>query len=162
VTEWNDLKEATLARLWGEDLPKREIAERMGISGNAVIGKAHRMGLPPRPSPIKQRPEGAPPPPPKVPRFRLPAAAPPLPSESAPKPPQEATIAEIAEAHDAQDDAPPPRLVRPALPSHRACQWPLGDPRNRADFHFCGAAVTPGKPYCAAHARDAYGRQPRD
>ena len=30
------------------------------------------------------------------------------------------------------------------------CRWPIGDPRH-ADFHFCGAQQTPGRPYCQHH-----------
>jgi GcrA cell cycle regulator len=30
------------------------------------------------------------------------------------------------------------------------CRWPIGDPRH-ADFHFCAAQQTPGRPYCAHH-----------
>jgi GcrA cell cycle regulator len=39
---------ALLRRLWDQGLPAREIAERLGVSRGAVIGKAWRMGLDPR------------------------------------------------------------------------------------------------------------------
>lgn len=35
------------------------------------------------------------------------------------------------------------------------CSWPIGEPGD-ADFHFCGEAVVPGKPYCAHHCAIAY------
>lgn len=35
------------------------------------------------------------------------------------------------------------------------CQWPHGDP-GRPDFHFCGAAPAPGRPYCPEHCARAY------
>jgi GcrA cell cycle regulator len=35
------------------------------------------------------------------------------------------------------------------------CRWPIGDPRH-ADFHFCGAPQTPGRPYCELHWRMAF------
>lgn len=41
-----------LTRLWDEGLTTAEIGRQLGIKKNAVIGKAHRMGLPARPSPI--------------------------------------------------------------------------------------------------------------
>ena len=164
MAEWDDLKEATLKRLWEDEprLSKNEIGIRMGISGNAVIGKAHRMGLPPRPSPIKPRPPENPVAP-KVPRFREVATAPPLPSEGANLRAELTALVGVAEGLQARDGASaeltgPPR----PLPHHRACQWPLGDPRNRAAFGFCGEETTPGRPYCAGHCKEAYGRQPRD
>lgn len=74
---WNDARIAELGRLWQEGLSTAEIGRRLGISKNAVVGKAHRLNLPSRPSPIRnpplrmaprivQEPEAMPPPPPKV------------------------------------------------------------------------------------------------
>lgn len=44
---WNEDNEAILVKLWQKGLPAREIAEALGggITRNAVIGKANRMGL---------------------------------------------------------------------------------------------------------------------
>lgn len=52
--EWNDHAIAELRRLWGEGVPAAQIGDRIGFSKNAVIGKAHRLHLPPRESPIKR------------------------------------------------------------------------------------------------------------
>jgi hypothetical protein len=35
------------------------------------------------------------------------------------------------------------------------CRWPIGDPRD-ADFHFCGAERTSGRPYCDMHWRMSF------
>lgn len=35
-----------LERLWRRGVPTREIAATLGVTGNAVIGKADRLGLP--------------------------------------------------------------------------------------------------------------------
>lgn len=58
---WNPSAEDMLRRLWGEDKTASEIAKEMTASGhkvtrNMVIGKARRMGLESRPSPIKRDP----------------------------------------------------------------------------------------------------------
>ena len=37
-----------------------------------------------------------------------------------------------------------------------ACQWPMGDPRDRAAFKFCGCARVVGRVYCASHMAKAY------
>jgi GcrA cell cycle regulator len=41
------------------------------------------------------------------------------------------------------------------------CSWPVGNPGDR-NFHFCGEAAAPGKPYCAKHCAVAYIRSSRD
>ena len=41
--EWTNAAIATLCRLWGEGHSASEIGRRMGISKNAVVGKAHRL-----------------------------------------------------------------------------------------------------------------------
>lgn len=51
---WNDEKIAKLKKLWQEGLTTGEIGKRLGVSKNAVVGKAHRLGLKGRPSPIKR------------------------------------------------------------------------------------------------------------
>lgn len=44
--EWTEEAVATLKKLWVEGLTAREIGDRLGgVSRNAVIGKAHRLGL---------------------------------------------------------------------------------------------------------------------
>ena len=51
--EWTDDTIRELRRLWSEGHSTAEIGRRMGISKNAVVGKAHRLDLPARPSPIR-------------------------------------------------------------------------------------------------------------
>ena len=50
---WNDTTDAILTQLWAEGHTTAEIGRRMGISKNAVVGKAHRLDLPSRKSPIE-------------------------------------------------------------------------------------------------------------
>jgi GcrA cell cycle regulator len=51
---WNDDKINRLKKLWSEGLTTGEIGKRLSVSKNAVVGKAHRLGLKGRPSPIKR------------------------------------------------------------------------------------------------------------
>ncbi|GAA0568861.1 GcrA family cell cycle regulator [Caenispirillum bisanense] len=51
---WNDERIELLKSLWAEGLTTGEIGKRLGVSKNAVVGKAHRLGLKGRPSPIKR------------------------------------------------------------------------------------------------------------
>ena len=48
---------ARLQELWLLGKTGREIAEELGCSRNMVLGRAHRMGLPDRPSPIIRKPK---------------------------------------------------------------------------------------------------------
>ena len=43
---------------------------------------------------------------------------------------------------------------------HKCC-WPIGDPRSE-DFHFCGAKISDGRPYCEEHCAIAYTTSNRD
>lgn len=53
--KWTDALVAELRRLWNvEKLSAGVIAERLGISRNAVIGKAHRIKCEPRAHPIRE------------------------------------------------------------------------------------------------------------
>lgn len=53
--EWTDELIARLKELWEQGLSTAEIGRQLSITKNAVVGKAHRLGLPPRPSPIRNK-----------------------------------------------------------------------------------------------------------
>ncbi len=48
---WTDAQIADLKRLWTAGQSASQIGNALGVSKNAVIGKAHRLKLPARPSP---------------------------------------------------------------------------------------------------------------
>jgi GcrA cell cycle regulator len=51
---WTDERIATLKKMWEGGATASQIADELGsVSRNAVIGKAHRLGLKSRPSPVK-------------------------------------------------------------------------------------------------------------
>lgn len=52
--DWTEAAVARLRGLWAEGHPSAEIGRRMGITKNAVVAKAHRLGLSGRDSPIKR------------------------------------------------------------------------------------------------------------
>lgn len=55
--EWTDDQIKELIRLWDQGLPTSEIGRLLGTTKNAVVGKAHRMGLSKRQSPIHKKVE---------------------------------------------------------------------------------------------------------
>jgi GcrA cell cycle regulator len=141
--DWGPEAIETLRALWAEGLSTAEIGRRMGVSKNAVVGKAHRLNLPARPSPIRREANLSPRP--ATPRPIAARSIAPRPVRQTPRP----------------QPAPAPVALRPPAPRHvsrigtRSCSWPIGEPGTRG-FHFCGCEALPGKPYCAEHAAIAY------
>jgi GcrA cell cycle regulator len=138
--EWTDDTIAKLRTLWAEGLSTAEIGRRLNISKNAVVGKAHRLNLPSRPSPIRRAEGDA------------------VPRQAAPKRAQGPTLPPLA----ASMGAPVPSL-RAIMPTPKyntrttPCCWPIGEP-GKPSFHFCNASAAAGKPYCEDHAAIAYVR----
>jgi GcrA cell cycle regulator len=57
---WTDERIERLKELWSKGMTASQIADELsGVSRNAVIGKAHRLGLQARPSPVKSNEGGA-------------------------------------------------------------------------------------------------------
>ena len=143
--EWNNERIEQLRALWRDGLSASQIAAVLGgITRNAVIGKAHRLGLTGRPSPIKNRPAGAPRSRPRRPRIERQQA--PRPSVAA------ARRIELPQPVVELEDMPGATIL---TLTDRICKWPIGDPRE-PDFHFCGRVSAEGVPYCTEHARRAY------
>ncbi len=57
--EWTPTRISILIALWNEGLTTSVIGVRLGVTKNAVVGKVHRLGLPKRGSPIRQKPRPA-------------------------------------------------------------------------------------------------------
>ncbi len=127
---WTEERIEKLTKMWEGGATASQIAEELGgVSRNAVIGKAHRLGLKARPSPVKPNDKTEAPraeaPPKPAPRAAAPAepkpAAPratPAPAPVAPpviaRPPVAVVAtppAEVAPAADAPPAAPQPRIV---------------------------------------------------
>jgi GcrA cell cycle regulator len=110
---WTDERIEKLTKMWEGGATASQIAEELGgVSRNAVIGKAHRLGLKARPSPVKaNEKDAAPAPAPraaKAPPRPAPAPAPrPAPTAAAPARP--APVASVAPASPPSE--PGPRIV---------------------------------------------------
>lgn len=173
---WTDERIATLKKMWLQGKSASEIAEKLGgVTRNAVIGKAHRLNLSGRPSPIKKvavakKPAAAAAP------AKKPAAAPVAKAKPAPAPAQKAAPAPIPQkmAPRTSGNGPgkPPEIVQLAALANasskpdgstisilelneRTCRWPVGDPRD-GNFGYCGSAVYGAHPYCAEHVAIAF------
>ena len=93
---WTEERIERLKKMWQEGSTASQIADELGgVSRNAVIGKAHRLGLEARPSPVKageekEKPASAAPAPKAAPVERAapkPATAAPAPAAAAPAAP---------------------------------------------------------------------------
>jgi GcrA cell cycle regulator len=132
---WTDERVALLKKLWCEGKTAAEIAKELGsVTRNAVIGKAHRLKLSNRVSPIQAGPV-------KPAPARLKA------EDIRPEPVRRVV---------ANNDTPiKVKGVSMVDLKDKMCRWPLGDPKD-PKFHFCGCASVAGLPYCGDHAKMAY------
>lgn len=149
---WTDERIAQLKAGWEGGMTASQIAEQLGegVTRNAVIGKAHRLGLEARPSPVKGGEDGEP------------LAAPALAAAVAPAPANAPAPAPVAVAVRATPKKPvrPGKTAKTGLLdlNEKTCKWPIGHPGD-ADFHFCGKASQAGFPYCTEHCLVAYQAQ---
>jgi GcrA cell cycle regulator len=109
---WTDERIEQLKALWSKGMTASQIADELGaVSRNAVIGKAHRLGLQSRPSPVKPN---EPAPAKGKPETPEPAAAeaPPAPPRPQPQPQPAVQAAPAAAAAPVERPAAPePRVV---------------------------------------------------
>jgi GcrA cell cycle regulator len=96
---WTDERIDRLKELWSKGMTASQIADELGgVSRNAVIGKAHRLGLQSRPSPVK--------------------ANEPAESKAKTKPvPTPAPVAQVAPADAPRKQAPPAPKAAPPAPT---------------------------------------------
>lgn len=144
ANSWTAERSTLLEQLIGQSMTAAEIGAELGVTRNAVIGKAHRLGLSITGGPVKAaaaaalRPDN-----PKPRKSRARAALNPEPVE--PAPPRE-TITR-----------PEPHGMR-LLPLEdlgtRNCKWVEGDPRE--SFFYCGNDVKQGSSYCPGHHAVCY------
>ena len=99
TTIWDDKKLVMLKTLWEKGIPITKIGLQLGVSRNSIAGKAHRLGLPKRSSPISN-------------------------NESNPL-----EIDKIKSKTNLLDDLPLKLLLREVEWTRTKCCWPLGDPK---------------------------------
>ena len=162
MAEWTNKMDARLEQLWGRVpvLSTAAIGREIGVSKNSVVGRAHRKGLPSRPSPIKPgpdpkrghrravpRPNGPTLPPLASTLAKPPSLIPLVKQEPRMKAPQ---VAKPPQPLSSQPAANPKGLLYTADYPHSCCAWLVSDGRP---WMACGAARLPFQSYCAAHAQ---------
>ena len=137
---WDENNVTKLRELWDQGLPTAQIGKLLGFTKNAVVGKAHRIGLERRPSPIRRT---------AVKPDRKKARSPVMPKlnfeskeENIPLKQESLSFQPVVKNLFVKSDK-------------RGCEWPQGHP-DEMDFHFCGKERFEDKPYCLDHCAIAY------
>ena len=138
---WDDNNVSRLRDLWDQGLPTAQIGKLLGFTKNAVVGKAHRIGLERRPSPIRRT---------AIKPDRKKARSPIVPKLNF-----EVEKQEVKEVQQEKQIFQP--VVKNLFSNHikRGCEWPEGHP-DESDFKFCGQERFEDKPYCLNHCAVAY------
>ena len=141
---WTEEKVTQLRELWEQGLPTSQIGKVLNFTKNAVVGKAHRIGLERRPSPIKRsilKPD------------RKKARAPLMPKLSF-NLKSDSEFKTISKENNSETKN---NFVNTSMVHKKniGCEWPYGHP-SEIDFHFCGKEKQEGKPYCDEHCSRAY------
>lgn len=150
---WPEERIELLRALWAEEHPASEIGRRLGTTKNSIVGKAHRLGLPSRPSPIHPLEPGQSYKMQK-PRPRVLKTLPDLPSMAAmpaplPPPRPAVIIRKIIPLAVVM-----PRHVEPRVPSIvpfnpiKTCQTIANSGRFGVGITFCDKPTIATKPYC--------------
>jgi GcrA cell cycle regulator len=141
---WTAERVELLKSRFATGLSCREIADDIGVSRNAVIGKLSRLNLTREKSGDARRPARK-------------AAAKGARRRSVPRLQYQMLQAMYAELQPAADDEPIHNEHCCSLLelSEERCRWPISSP-GAADFCFCGNTPVEGLPYCQGHTRLAY------
>lgn len=140
MSVWTEAMDAELRRLYGAGIPFSQCAPQISalgdvsVSRNAVIGRAHRLGLRRGPDYKQQA---------RSPRARRtpspPKSRPPAPARIAPEIVAEPVALRCVEVVSLK--------IGIADLNNQACHYPEGD----GPFTFCGNPSKAGSPYCGPH-----------
>ena len=108
---WTEERIERLKKMWHDGATASQIADELGgVSRNAVIGKAHRLGLEQRPSPVKAGEE----------KERKATAAPAAPAPNAPKVAAKPEAPAVRQTAAAGSHATAPKNLTPAELQYRS------------------------------------------
>lgn len=185
ANSWDTSTLKKLKSLFDKGLSTAEIGRKLGISKNAVVGKINRLGWnnnkPATKVAVKAAPQKKPAKPIKpaktttvakktakvdikpksVATKKQPVKKDSAQKKAKPVVPEKTTKSAVTTASKKtnKDLAVHQRIIQHSLEmanlKPNQCRWPIGDPDSE-HFHFCGAQVFSGKPYCYEHCRQAY------
>lgn len=150
---WTDAKIAQLREMWlSNTVSTAEIGRRLGVSKNAAVGKAGRLGLPSKPSPIlpasvesSRRTRIA-----KARKLARGITLPPVASVAAapvaPAPPVARPVIIAAPVCEPEPDI----ITASRIPARNECNWPFEKVTPIA-WRFCCAPRSGDRVYCTEH-----------
>ena len=152
--KWDDEKKDKLRALWAIGRSASQIADAFKCTRNAVIGQVHRMELPPHKNSTGGRPA--------KPRAMATAA-------KVEQVQRDFRFGTVQPGRKLGSQTPRPLPAPRPFNGHAVtlleltnstCRWPV-DVGN--ETHFCGHAadLATGRPYCDAHTRIAFVKQPQ-
>lgn len=146
---WSEEQISVLKKRWRDGDSAAVIAKALGLSRNAVLGKAHRLDLPTHHTMTTV--QG------RVIDHRKKVVRQPRVVKSAPNPVVLARLEKVMSAE------PPPIIETIVAPvslqmslmdlGQKDCRWPSGEKEHTT---FCGHNVDGERPYCTYHCRLAY------
>ena len=143
TTNWTDAELADLDRRWRRGEVASAIGRALGKTKNSIIGKAHRLKLPPRRSPIGMT---------KAARARAR-------SELGPEPMPERLpgVSRFLGPEPEPEAARPLKLAETAKSArYKPCLWPMWPDGAKPTHEYCGERRQVGSSYCQAHHKRAY------
>jgi len=171
---WTDERVEVLKELWADGWTASKIAERLPTSRNAIIGKVHRLGLPPRAISFRKKsgPKG-----PRNAQHRTHRVYEPRQETVARQALRQAfadSVSDFADSYEHLDrlgfaahrsDAPKPlpepretdipRIATVDLEPYH-CKWVCAPAGHIDTKVHCGCKTVQGLPYCRDHAVRAY------
>jgi GcrA cell cycle regulator len=144
---WTNKRVELLRKRWADGYSASEIAAELGgVTRNAVIGKAHRLGLAPRATRHRAGPR----------RRVLPRGgcrwSRPVVADGQKSP----MVALARRPHIVQPEADRLAAYVGLLDLRTGmCRWPIRDPKS-GNIRFCGCQAARLSPYCAVHSRLAF------
>lgn len=159
---WTDERVELLTKLHADGLSSSQIGGRLGVTRNSVISKIHRLGLANGRLPLSRkkmtgmvrlhRRDLA-----TINGRRKMSGQSPYASLEAYLATAARKRAEVEEYASVPEVEVPPTERKGVLDLEPGdCRWPIGDPQQAKDFHFCNGKSVPGLPYCDHHCRRAY------
>jgi len=153
---WTEEQIDQAKEMWANRATAQEIADAIGKSRNAVIGKMNRMNVR-----RQETIDGA---------LGEPSSDPSASEQQdqslrdaeknlAPVYGRNSTSTDVVNSEAVFEHLREQRLPLMYL-SNKTCRWPIGDPSTK-NFWFCGKQSAIDKPYCAEHSELAFQNAPR-
>lgn len=140
--EWSEERDKMLRDLLGMGLSSAAAAQRMGISKNAAVGRASRLGIVYGRTADKERAS----------RQNI------IPLPRSKKISPSAAVEGMRDVQTRKDEPVP--IGKPGCPPEDdACRWVSGDPSSN-NWKFCGHPQKDSSVYCAHHHARAYHHVP--